>query len=52
MLRLSWTVQTLEDWKKKFKEKTGKKVIIQVFPKDEVPPIYSTNKDCIIIHYW
>ncbi|CAB3287409.1 Transcriptional regulator, XRE family [Methanocaldococcus lauensis] len=37
---------------KKFMEKTGKKVIIQVFPKDEVPPIYSTNKDCIIIHYW
>ena len=37
---------------KKFMKKTGKKVIIQVFPKDEVPPIYSTNKDCIIIHCW
>jgi len=37
---------------KKFMKKTGKRVIIQVFPKDEVPPIYSTNKDCIIIHCW
>ncbi|GEM_PF-2180850 len=37
---------------KKFMKKTGKKVIVQVFPKEEVPPIYSTNKDCVIIHYW
>jgi len=29
-----------------------KKTIIQIFPKDEVPPIYSIKKDCIIVHCW
>ncbi|WP_459201288.1 helix-turn-helix domain-containing protein [Methanococcus sp. CF] len=26
--------------------------IIQIFTKDEVPPIYSIKKDCMIVHCW
>ncbi len=38
---------------KKFMEKYNKKIIIQAFPKDEVPPIYNyNNNDCLIIHCW
>ncbi|MDK2789740.1 MAG: hypothetical protein PWP15_247 [Methanothermococcus sp.] len=29
-----------------------KKTIIQIFPKEEIPPIYSIKKDCMIIHCW
>ncbi len=30
----------------------GKKTVLQIFPKEEVPPIYSIKKDCIIVHCW
>jgi len=28
------------------------KTIIQIFPKEEIPPIYSIKKDCMIVHCW
>ncbi|AEF97141.1 helix-turn-helix domain-containing protein [Methanotorris igneus] len=37
---------------KKVSEKINKKTIIQIFPKDETPPIYSVNRDCMIVHCW
>ncbi|WP_423792901.1 helix-turn-helix domain-containing protein [Methanocaldococcus indicus] len=37
---------------KKFYEKYNKKIIIQVFPKGEVPPIYNIEDNCIIVHCW
>ncbi len=30
----------------------GKNTVMQIFPKEEVPPIYSIKKDCIIVHCW
>jgi transcriptional regulator with XRE-family HTH domain len=29
-----------------------KRTVMQIFPKDEVPPIYSIKNDCIIVHCW
>ncbi|ENN96757.1 XRE family transcriptional regulator [Methanocaldococcus villosus KIN24-T80] len=37
---------------KKCSEKTKKNIIIQSFPKEEVPPIYGVKRDCVIIHCW
>ncbi len=37
---------------KKIKNKLNKNTIIQIFTKDEVPPIYNTKRDSIIIHCW
>jgi transcriptional regulator with XRE-family HTH domain len=36
----------------KISNSIGKKIIIQIFPKEEIPPIYSIKKDSIIIHCW
>ncbi|WP_457611831.1 helix-turn-helix domain-containing protein [Methanocaldococcus sp.] len=37
---------------KKFFERKNTKVVIQVFPKGEVPPIYKIDDDCLVVHYW
>ncbi|ADG13960.1 transcriptional regulator, XRE family [Methanocaldococcus infernus ME] len=37
---------------KKFYERNRLRVIIQSFPKGEVPPIYGVNDNCLIIHCW
>ena len=29
-----------------------KRTVMQIFPKDEVPPIYSIKNDCIVVHCW
>jgi len=36
----------------KISETIGKKVVIQIFPKDEIPPIYSLKKDGMVINCW
>ncbi|HIC99621.1 MAG TPA: hypothetical protein EYP08_08410 [Pyrodictiaceae archaeon] len=36
----------------KISETIGKKVVIQIFPKDEMPPIYSLKKDGMVINCW
>jgi len=37
---------------KKVSEALSNNAIIQIFPKDEIPPIYSIKKDCMIVHCW
>jgi len=36
----------------KISETIGKKVVIQIFPKDEIPPIYSLKKDGMVVNCW
>ncbi|GBF36986.1 MAG TPA: XRE family transcriptional regulator [Methanothermococcus okinawensis] len=36
----------------KISKTIGKKIIIQIFPKDEIPPIYSLKKDGMVINCW
>ncbi|WP_048187642.1 helix-turn-helix domain-containing protein [Methanococcus voltae] len=37
---------------KKVSNTLKNKTIIQIFPKSELPPIYSCRGDCIILHCW
>jgi len=36
----------------KISKTIGKKVIIQIFPKDEIPPIYALESDGMVINCW
>jgi len=36
----------------KISNEVNKKIIMQIFPKEEIPPIYSVKNDSIIIHCW
>jgi hypothetical protein len=42
----------LNELETKISKALGKRTVMQIFPKDEVPPIYSIKNDSIIVHCW